>query len=313
MNYNNCHFKKLLLKPINNLIDEIVKSVQFLSPIKNDFYKRNNKYTINDYAIGIIDVVKNNTSWNSYSGFMNGNTLRKKHNEWIKLGVYEHVYENSLKKYLNTTKITEELKYQSIDSTFIEDINGSKYASYSNVYKRRKGESSKGVKITSIVTTKGIPISVSVNHGHRVSPRGRTLCPRWGHNYDSPLLPKAVDECVINCNTKKYCNHNRYKQYFLADGGYDSKKNHKKLINKGYMPIIKQNRRNIKNKKLIRKMNTKQKQIYKKRMIIENYHAWIKKFSKIKSLHERNIENYRGILLVGISIIIHRRIIKNKS
>jgi hypothetical protein len=47
---------------------------------------------------------------------------------------------------------SEELKYQSIDSTFIEDINGSEDASYSNVYKRRKGESSKGIKITSIVS-----------------------------------------------------------------------------------------------------------------------------------------------------------------
>lgn len=51
-------------------------------------------------------------------------TLRKKHNEWIKLGIYDHVYENSLKEYLKTTNKTEELKYQSIDSTFVEDING---------------------------------------------------------------------------------------------------------------------------------------------------------------------------------------------
>ena len=122
MNYNNYHFKKLLLKPINNLIDEIIKSVHILSPIKNDFYKRNVKYSIKDYVIGIIDVVKNNISWNSYNGIINGNTLRKKHYEFVKLGIYEHAYANSLKKYLKSTKITEELKYQSIDSTFIEEL-----------------------------------------------------------------------------------------------------------------------------------------------------------------------------------------------
>src|SRR3984957_20235279 len=76
-----------------------------------------------DYIIGIIDVLKNNTSWNSYNKIMNGNTLRKKHYEWIKLGVYDHIYNKSLKKYMKNTRITEELKYQSIDSTFIEDIN----------------------------------------------------------------------------------------------------------------------------------------------------------------------------------------------
>jgi hypothetical protein len=104
----------------------------------------------------------------------------------------------------------------------------------------------------------------------------------------TPLLPKVIDKRIINCNTKKYQNHNRFKQYLLADSGYDSIENHRKLIMKGYVPLIVQNRRNIKNKKLIRKMNNKQKEIYKKRTIIENYHSWIKKFSKIKSLYERN-------------------------
>ena len=109
------------------------------------------------------------------------------------------------------SSFTEELKYQSIDSTFIEDINGSKYVSYNGIYKRRKGESSKGVKITSIVTTNGIPLSININ---------------TSKEHDSPFLPEAVNNCVVNCNTEKYKNYNRYKQYFLADSGYDSKNNH---------------------------------------------------------------------------------------
>lgn len=298
MNYNNYHFTKLLSEPINNLIKLLCDTVHILSPIKNDYFKRNVKYSINDYAIGIIDVLRNNTSWNSYSGIINGNTLRKKHNEWIKLGIYERVYEDSLKKYMKTVPITEELKYQSIDSTFIEDINGSKYASYNGIYKRRKGESSKGIKITSIVASQGIPFSVTINQGHP---------------YDSTLLPNAIDKCVIDCNTKKYQNHNRFKQYFLADSGYDSKANHELLIEKGYTPIIIQNRRNIKDKKKLRKLNPKQKKIYKKRTIVENYHSWIKKFPKIKCLYERNIDSYRGLVLLGIAIIINRRIIKVKK
>jgi len=131
-----------------------------------------------------------------------------------------------------------------------------------------------------------------------------------GNKYDSPLLPNVVNNCVIDCKTKKYQNHNRYKQYILADSGYDSKNNHSLLKNKGYTPIIIQNKRNIKNKKLIRKFNVKQKKIYNKRIIVENYHSWLKKFSKIKSLHERKIESYMGLLFLSISIIINRRIIK---
>lgn len=293
MNYNNYHFKKLLLQPINNLINEIIDAVTLLSPIKDDNFKRNVRYTLKDYVIGIIDVVKNNTSWNSYNGIMNGNTLRKKHNEWVKLGVYEYVYKKIVKKYLKTTKITEELKYQSIDSTFIEDINGSKYSSYNFIYKRRKGEASKGIKVTSLVTTKGIPISINVDPGNK---------------YDSPLLPAVINNCFIDCNTKKYANHNRYKQYLLADKGYDSKNNKKLLIKKGYTPLIIQNRKNIKNKQLLQVLGNHQKKIYGKRIIIENYHSWLKKFCKVKSLYEHNIDSYKGLLLLSISVIISRRI-----
>lgn len=155
---SNLYINKILNKPIINLTNEIINSVHFLSPIKNDFYKRNIKYSIKDYVMGIIDVLKNYTSWNSYNGFMNGNTLRKKHNEWTKLGVYEYTYKQSLKKLFKVKPVTEELKNQSIDSTFVEDKNGSKFSSFNGLYKCKKGSSSKGIKITSLVTTSGIPL-----------------------------------------------------------------------------------------------------------------------------------------------------------
>lgn len=59
--------------------------------------------------------------------------------------------------------------------------------------------------------------------------------------------------------------NNRYKQYILADAGYHSNYNIKLARRKGYIPIILQNKRNIKNKKLIRKLTTKHKIIYKKK------------------------------------------------
>jgi hypothetical protein len=295
-NYNNFNFGKLLTEPIKYVIEKIYYSVTFLSPIKNESYKRHVNYSINDYIIGIIDVLKTGVSWQNYNKVMKGDTLRKKHNEWVKLGIYDYAYKLLLEEYLKKQNKTEELKFQSIDSTFVEDINGSKDAGYNYIYKRRKGESSKGIKITSIVTTSGIPISITTDSGNK---------------YDSPLLPNAINNIVTNCNTYKYRNHNRYKQYILADKGYDSKNNFKILQEKGYIPLIPQNKKNTKNKKLLRKFNKQEKKVYKKRNIIENYHSWIKKFPKIKCLHEHKIEYYKGLLLLGISIIISRRI--NKS
>lgn len=294
MNYKDHILEKLLKKPEKNLIKEIIKSEKLLSPKKNTSYRRHIKYTIEDYIIGIIDVLNSHISWNRYIGFIKGNTLRKKHNEWCNLGIYEHAYKNILKRYINTKSFTEELKYQSIDSTFVEDINGSKYSKYSGIYKRRKGEVSKGIKITSLVTTNGIPISIDIKSANK---------------YDAPLLPNVVNNKIINCNTRKYSKNNKYKQYLMADTGYDSKKNLTLLKRKGYTHLIKQNRRNIKDKKLLRRFNEKQRTIYKKRNIVENYHAWIKKFPKVKSLYERNVNYYRGLLLIAIGIIISRRIV----
>jgi transposase len=286
-------YKKLLKLDIKKLVGEIKNSVIKLSPIKNDSYKHNQKYTIDEYILGIIDVCKNYSSWNSYTGFINGNTLRKKHNEWCKLNIYDDVYKNFLNKFLNKNTKTKEFKYQSIDSTFIRDKNGSKCSSYNRNYKNEKNKTSKGIKITTLVTTKGIPLAITLDKGNK---------------YDSTLLNKNINNKMINTNTKKYSKNNRYKQYFLADKGYDSKENIMKLDKLGYVPIIPQNRRNIKNKKLIRKLNNKQKGILKKRVIVENFFSWIKKFQKIKYLYERSIKNYNGLLLLTISIITFKRL-----
>jgi len=51
------------------------------------------------------------------------------------LGIYEYAYKKTLNKYINNSSSVKEFKYQSIDSTFIEDINGSKYATYNKVYR----------------------------------------------------------------------------------------------------------------------------------------------------------------------------------
>ena len=56
------------------------------------FFSQHVTFTIEDYVIGIIDVPSNYVSWNSYNGVVNRDTLRKKHNEWTKFGVYYHAY-----------------------------------------------------------------------------------------------------------------------------------------------------------------------------------------------------------------------------
>jgi hypothetical protein len=71
----------------------------------------------------------------------------------------------------------------------------------------------------------------------------------------------------INTNQQKYINHNRYKQYILADKGYYSQNNINYLNLNGYIPIIEIKKDSNK----IKFMPNKYKQLYKKRIIVENY------------------------------------------
>jgi len=103
---NNSLFKKLLKNiNIDNFLNMLKNSIIKLSPIKDSFYKRNIKYSLDNYIYGIIDILKNFSSWNSYTGKNKGDTLRKKHNEWVKLGVYDHFYQESLKESLKNLNI----------------------------------------------------------------------------------------------------------------------------------------------------------------------------------------------------------------
>ena len=290
---NNSHFKKLLKNiNINTFLNIFRNSVIKLSPFKDPSYRRHVCYTLDDYIYGIIDVLKNYSSWNSYTGKMKGDTLRKKHNEWSKLGIYDDIYVTLLSFHLKKNKC-KKLKYQSMDSTNIRDINGNKMAKYNKTCKNQKGKTSKCIKINTLVDAEGIPISVTIHEGNK---------------YDSTLYHKTMNKILIENDPKKYQNNNQFKQYFITDKGYDTKKIINNATKRGYNCIIPQNKRRIINKKLLRIMNNKQLRILKKRHIVENFFSWLKRFSKIKCLYERNIKSYKGLIFLAFSIILARRI-----
>lgn len=288
---------KKLIKNINmdKFVNIFTNSVNKLSPIKNHNYKRNVKYTLNDYIFGIIDVLKNFISWNSYNGLIKGDTLRKKHIEFNKLGVYEDIYTTLLTKQLKKNKC-KQLKYQSMDSSNIRDLVGNKFSEYNFNCKNQKGYSSKCIKINALVTTNGIPLSIDVNKGNI---------------YDSKLFSKTINNQIIQNDPKKYTKNNRYKQYFLADKGYDTKEIINEANKLGYISIIPQNKRNIRNKKLLRYLNMQRIKILKKRHVVENFFSWIKKFPKIKHLYERKIDSYKGLLFMSLIIILSRRVLNS--
>lgn len=268
-------------------LDFFEETVIQLSPIKNSFYRRNCKYTPREYLEEIVEVLTTGISWRQHKGKINGRVLNNKHNEFVKLGIYDALHQKCLEKYIRRNK-TKKIKYQSIDSTFIKNEYGVEKQGRNKLYKNKKG-----VKISAIVDTDGVPLGASINPSNQ---------------HDSQLIDETLDSVKVKLNTKKYKNHNRYKQYFLADAGYCSIGIRNRLMKRGYIPVIAHNKRNTKKTESIKKFNKREKEIYKKRIVVENLFSWVKKAPKIKHFYEKTVASYKGLLLLRFSMIIFNRI-----
>jgi len=56
----------------------------------------------------------------------------------------------------------------------------------------------------------------------------------------------------------------------------------------------------------------KQKKIYKKRIVVENYFAWLKQYPKLNQMNEKNIDSYENIVKLISSYKISMFIGKTK-
>ena len=129
--------KSLFINRKKNFIQLFESIIKKLEPSINDDYRRNIKYTMSDYIMGIIEVLTNNVSWRKYNGKIDGRVLNNKHNYFVKIGVYEELYKTNLIKYLKRSN-RKFRKYLSIDSSFIENRNGTTDLGR-NIYYKRSG------------------------------------------------------------------------------------------------------------------------------------------------------------------------------
>jgi transposase len=251
-------------------MESIVKK---LESSKNEKYIHNKKYSTREYVCGIVEVLSNNVSWRKYNGKINGRVLNNKHNYYSKIGVYEELYKINLIKYLKLNKSSQ--KYLSIDSSFITNKEGKEKIGRNIYYKNKQGR-----KITSIVDEKGTPLLIKISKGNR---------------HDARIAPKILEK-VEPVKIKE-------ERYILADKGYDSKKIREIIRKKGYKPVIA--KRKYKNgQRSLKKSEIKK---YRKRIIVENFFAWIKAYPKINIIYEKTLKSYTGLLLLGISMFIYKR------
>lgn len=270
-------FRKIynkLYKNNDNFIDLMENIINDLDK-KDQKYTHNRKYSTRDYIKGIIEVISNNVSWRKYNGIINGRTLNNKHNYYVKIGVYDKLYRTNINRYIDNNN-KKNIKVLSMDSTFINNKNGTEKLGRNIYYKNKKG-----IKVTSIVDKKGIPLNIHLSSGNK---------------HDARIAPKIINKLEKNkSNTNKY---------LLADKAYDSIKIRNLIKIKNYKPIIA--RRKYKNSKK-RSLKRKYINLYRKRIIVENFFSWIKSYPKIDKIYEKTLASYNGLLLLGISMLIYKR------
>ena len=121
---------------------------------------------------------------------------------------------------------------------------------------------------------------------------------------DSTILHTNIDNLLIDPETKKYENCNRHKQNMYADSGYDTKAIRNRLTELGYLSLIPQNKRNIKDPKKIIKFTDEEKKKYKKRTKIENIFAVIKMNRRLGYIYESKIINFVSFIYLSLIKII---------
>lgn len=255
MKYNKINFVKILEDTYNKTI------------IKNKKYIHNQKYTIEDYINEILLFVKNNVYWSKYNGKINGKLLNSKHNEFIKYNIYELAYRELLNNYLLKNTYCK-LKYLSVDTLFVKNkgIFVTRYdLKNKNIGRNKYYKNKRGVKVSTIVDSNGVPLNLECI---------------MGNSHDVKFFDHLYDNSFVNTNlvNKKY----KKKSYFLGDKAYDCK--NVRNLTKEHITIIDYNKR--KTKKKIKKLNPFEKKIYKKRIRVENYFAWLTRFPKMNMIVE---------------------------
>lgn len=308
-----------------NLIDQAVPIIDFICPIK---YSPNGKFDNRYFLICMIDFIETQVSWNKYRGTieypMKGKYLNQIHNKWANTGVYDELDKIILNRYLKTDRESK-LKNQMIDSFFVQNKQGS-VKNNNHLLTNKEKENNKKIKEHNKTASKKNRkkektfINFNSYNGRKKYFKCDTITDTYGTimahsvssatNADGNSLKNLVEKLPATINTLKNSKVNRYKQNFLGDSAYDTKKNKDFLKKRGYNVAIKYNSRNTKDKKIIKKnqFNAKQKKIFKGRYVIEASNAWIKNHPVVGMNYQKKIESFNGLFTLSCILINSKRI-----
>lgn len=288
---------------------------------------RKPKFTLRDFCKAILDVIMDNQAWCMYKGKIAHGSVRNMKDKFIVHGLFDEFFKVAVNLYLEEDK-AEKLKYMSIDTSFANNKCCTETDKRNPHYANKRG-----AKISTLDDSTGIPLAFAVGSGN---------------THDLKLVEPTFDALPIDLESEKYSRSNKHKQYLTADGTYQSKKFEDSIIQRKITPIVapyakqkpakqnkqkqtKQNpkkirlneteRAKIKNEETIKikdklkntgkpkkKVSKKHKEIYAKRMVIENSFAWIKERPKVRTVYEKTLKSYLAIVKLAACRLICNRL-----
>ena len=254
------------------MMDTIYLIMRCLYDILNDNKTgRKLKCDFDYYLDKIFYVLRYGIPWRAINcDKLHHTTYHKFFQKLVKLNIFKLTYEILVK--IHCKQNPETIKKLFIDSSMIKNINGKDNTGRNHYDRNRKGN-----KITVLVDSMGIPISI------HLSP---------ANIHDAKLIETAINNSVIKIIKSK----------IIADKGYINQKIKNKLRRIANIGLFYPYRKNQKVK------NTSfEKNLLKQRHIVENFFSWLKKYRRIQQRYDSKSINYLNFLYLAAVDIIAKK------
>jgi len=232
-------------------------------------FHKNYKYNFSDYLNTIIYYLRFHVAFNRITDFckISSTSCFNFYKKMIEKNIFEKVYNYFItRKYKNV----DDIKFLCmVDSTMIDNECG-KNVGYFYYNKKKKGS-----KLSVIINEYKIPLSFALSKAS---------------TSDIILFEKNINKPIVNLNNR----------IILGDKGYISNALKNKLKTENNINLITPYR---KNQKTI--LNDKEKKLMKKRHIIENYFASLKKkFKSIRLRYTKKDANFLSIIYLSAILML---------
>jgi hypothetical protein len=273
-----------------NVVKPIIKYIKSRPKLYEHFnftYHRQ-LYTLENTLKCILIVLKTGISWRDVtllkmSNNMSYSAVYATFKKLVKMNVLKYTYIELLKKYFIKSPIKQKLMYRYTDTTTIPNKYGTDKTGRNIHYNRKKNTK------LSITTDKfGIVYNANIYSGSMA---------------DSTIFADNCNNDLIQLPNIMHMN-----AYFLADSGYDVKSIRNYLSRIGLIPIIPQNKRNIKDAKKIIRLSKQDKIRYNNRIKIENINARLKANRRINNRYDKNSAMFMGFIYLALIKMIVKHV-----